>query len=137
MKIPTLLPLLPLLGLALALPAIQSRETPANVTMSPRISLQQAAAMGAISLLESTKPKAAAGATIDSALDAPTDPINENGLSGACKDVTVLFAKGTGEDGNMGDGSSPGPAWAAAIRASLGEARVTVQGIAYNADVWG
>ncbi|KAH9207591.1 cutinase [Leptodontidium sp. 2 PMI_412] len=71
------------------------------------------------------------------ALDAPADPINENGLSGACKAVTVLFAKGTGENGNMGDGSSPGPAWVAAIRASLGTDKVTVQGIDYDASVLG
>ncbi|PVH77980.1 carbohydrate esterase family 5 protein [Cadophora sp. DSE1049] len=83
--------------------------------------------MGSISTLES-----------QSTSDALADPvINENGLSGACKDVTVLFAKGTGENGNMGDGSSPGPAWAAAIRASLGTERVAVQGIEYDASVLG
>jgi cutinase len=71
------------------------------------------------------------------AADAPSDPTNENGLTGPCKAVTVLFAKGTGEDGNMGDGSSPGPAWVAAIRSSLGTAAVAVQGIDYDASVIG
>lgn len=96
-----------------------------NVTNSD-ISLEQAAAMGMIAVTQTS-----------SAADAlPTD---ENGLTdgSACKAVTVLFAKGTGENGNMGDGSSPGPAWAAAIRASLGTDQVTVQGINYTASVIG
>ena len=133
----TLLTLLPFLGLATALPLIHARDidvTDVNsndtttVTMDPSITLPQAAAMGRIEIIETTN---------NVAIDAPGDPINENGLSGACKAVTVLFAKGTGEEGNMGDGSSPGPAWVAAIRASLGTAKVTVQGIAYDASILG
>ncbi|KAH7408948.1 cutinase [Cadophora sp. MPI-SDFR-AT-0126] len=124
MKTSHLLTLLPLLGLTSAIPLIQLRDDDlTNATISSSISLPQAAAMGSISTLNT--------------IAAAADPINENGLSGACKDVTVLFAKGTGENGNMGDGSSPGPAWAAAIRASLGTARVAVQGIDYDASVLG
>ncbi|KAH6695861.1 cutinase [Leptodontidium sp. MPI-SDFR-AT-0119] len=129
MKTSTILSALPILGLATALPYIHARDIDSessNTTMSSTISLQQAAAMGQIETLNSLV-----------ALDAPADPINENGLSGACKAVTVLFAKGTGENGNMGDGSSPGPAWVAAIRASLGTDKVTVQGIDYDASVLG
>ncbi|CZT08004.1 hypothetical protein WAI453_002320 [Rhynchosporium graminicola] len=119
---------LSLLGLASASPlsAREDASTEATPTLSSTISLEQAAAMGRVDTIHSL-----------AALDAPSDPTNENGLSGACKAVTVLYAKGTGEVGNMGDGSSPGPAWAAAIRASLGTAAVTVQGIDYDASVIG
>lgn len=98
-----------------------------NVT-NAEISLEQAAAMGKIEVLNSNLN------TADDGL-----PIDENGLydGSACKAVTVLFAKGTGEEGNMGDGSSPGPAWVAAIRSSLGTDQVTVQGINYTASVVG
>ncbi|EKD19164.1 putative Cutinase [Drepanopeziza brunnea f. sp. 'multigermtubi' MB_m1] len=122
MKAATLLSVLPFLGRAAAMPLIQPRE--ANSTMAPNISLLQAASMGELAALVSIA-------------EAPTDPANENGLTGACKAVTVLYAKGTGENGNMGDGSSPGPAWVAAIRSSLGTAAVTVQGIDYDASVLG
>ncbi|KAL2068590.1 hypothetical protein VTL71DRAFT_14927 [Oculimacula yallundae] len=121
---------LSLLGLASAFPLSTREENVVESTsssvMGGSISLEQAAAMGRIEMVNSLE-----------SIDAPDDPINENGLGGACKAVTVLFAKGTGEKGNMGDGSSPGPAWAAAIRASLGTDKVTVQGIEYDASVFG
>lgn len=63
--------------------------------------------------------------------------ITENGISGPCKRVTVLFAKGTGEGGNVGDGSSPGPPWFAELRKSMGEENVAVQGVPYSANVIG
>lgn len=112
-------------ALARAMPAALY-ATRAAVT-NPAISLEQAAAMGQIGVVETTQSAAA------------DLPIDENGLTDGspCKAVTVLFAKGTGENGNMGDGSSPGPAWAAAIRSSLGTDQVTVQGINYTASVIG
>ncbi|KAK0109467.1 separase/separin, variant 2 [Cadophora gregata] len=131
--------ILPLLSLATAIPLLDTRDPEPSssseinnttLAMSPSISLSQAAAMGSIHTLNTLSTTKAAAA-------AAAGPINEYGLDGPCKAVTVLFAKGTGENGNMGDGSSPGPAWAAAIRASLGTDRVAVQGIAYDASVLG
>lgn len=115
---------LSILGMAAAMPPGLVRKS--TLSTSPDISLEQAAAMGKIEQIE-----------VASTLAAAALPINENGLSGPCKDVTVLFAKGTGEEGNMGDGSSPGPAWVDAIRNLLGTDAVAVQGIDYNADVIG
>lgn len=116
MKASALVVPLPILGMATAMALVD------NAADVPDISLEQAAAMGKIEVVNSA---------------AADLPINENGLSGPCKAVTVLFAKGTGESGNMGDGNSPGPAWVAAIRSDLGEGAVTVQGIDYDADVVG
>ncbi|KAF2856453.1 carbohydrate esterase family 5 protein, partial [Plenodomus tracheiphilus IPT5] len=48
-----------------------------------------------------------------------------------CTDMTVIFARGTGETGNVGTVS--GPPMFKAIRASLGADRVTVQGVDYPA----
>ncbi|CAG8976835.1 hypothetical protein HYALB_00009100 [Hymenoscyphus albidus] len=62
-------------------------------------------------------------------------PTTENGLSGACKAVTVIFARGTGEDGNVG--TVVGPQVFEALRARLGTSAVTVQGVTYSATVIG
>lgn len=107
-----------LLGLAVAMPA------PAPAT-SKTISSQQETAMRKVSAFNSI------------AADVPIGGDEEDGLSGPCKAVTVIFAKGTSEDGNVGDGHSPGPAWFAALRTTLGTDQVTVQGIAYDASVLG
>lgn len=61
----------------------------------------------------------------------------EDGLSGPCKPITMIFAKGTGENGNVGDGSSPGPALIAQIRKTHGAENVAVQGVPYDALVEG
>ncbi|RKF62819.1 Cutinase [Erysiphe neolycopersici] len=58
-------------------------------------------------------------------------------LDGPCRSVTMLFAKGTGEVGNLGAGSSPGPALSETLKASLGENNIAVQGIDYDANVIG
>ncbi|KAI6248627.1 hypothetical protein HI914_03314 [Erysiphe necator] len=61
----------------------------------------------------------------------------ENELAGECRSVTMLFAKGTGETGNLGSGKSPGPALAAELRKSLGRDKIAVQGVDYKANVLG
>lgn len=61
----------------------------------------------------------------------------ENGLTGSCKPIILIFAKGTGENGNVGDGSSPGPAWFSELRNAIGEDKIAVQGVQYEADVFG
>ncbi|TQS35503.1 hypothetical protein Golomagni_04077 [Golovinomyces magnicellulatus] len=74
-----------------------------------------------------------------SANDAPSLPANatENGLAQGCRPFTMIFAKGTGEGGNVGDGSSPGPALISEMRKSVGAKNIAVQGIDYVADVDG
>ncbi|KAI1004045.1 hypothetical protein K3495_g4166 [Podosphaera aphanis] len=61
----------------------------------------------------------------------------ENGFSGPCKSVSLIFAKGTGETGNIGAGSSPGPAWIQQMRYSLGEENIAVQGVNYSGTLSG
>ncbi|KAF2820086.1 cutinase-domain-containing protein [Ophiobolus disseminans] len=61
----------------------------------------------------------------------------ENGITGknCCTDMTIIFARGTGEMGNVGTVS--GPPMFRAIRQKLGNNRVTVQGVGYPADAAG
>jgi cutinase len=62
-------------------------------------------------------------------------PTTENGLSGACKAVAVIFARGTNEAGNVGD--IAGPPWFSKLRSSLGTSLITVQGVTYAANTAG
>jgi cutinase len=60
----------------------------------------------------------------------------ENGLTtDACKALTVIFARGTDEPGNVGDVA--GPPFFSALRSDLGTDKVTVQGVDYGATVLG
>lgn len=72
-------------------------------------------------------PTAASAALISS-----TQNDVKNG--GACKAMTILFARGTTEIGNMG--TVAGPPFVSAVGAMMG-GNVAVQGIEYPADVPG
>ncbi|KAF2727749.1 carbohydrate esterase family 5 protein [Polyplosphaeria fusca] len=64
------------------------------------------------------------------------DDINQNDVNnGLCKPVTVLFARGTTERGNMG--TLTGPPFVEAVGAAVGEDNIAVQGIDYPADIPG
>jgi hypothetical protein len=59
----------------------------------------------------------------------------ENGIvnKNCCTDLTIIFARGTAELGNVG--SVAGPPFFTALRQKLGNARVTVQGVDYPASI--
>ncbi|KPM36325.1 hypothetical protein AK830_g10251 [Neonectria ditissima] len=59
----------------------------------------------------------------------------QNGLDGDCKAVTVIFARGTTETGNVG--TSAGPPFFEALATKLGDGKLAVQGVEYAADVAG
>ncbi|TLD27776.1 cutinase-domain-containing protein [Venturia nashicola] len=63
--------------------------------------------------------------------------LNENGVvnNNCCTDVTIIFARGTAEFGNVG--TFAGPPFFKSLRAKLGASRVTVQGVNYPADLLG
>jgi cutinase len=71
-----------------------------------------------------TPPGSGGGSTEDGVKDK-----NENNY--CCTDVTVIFARGTGETGNMG--TVTGPPMVKSLRTKLGAGRVTVQGVDYSA----
>lgn len=55
--------------------------------------------------------------------------------SGPCKPLTLIYARGTNEDGNVG--SIAGPPFFTDLWGTLGTANVTVQGVNYTADIAG
>ncbi|KAJ7111155.1 cutinase [Mycena crocata] len=59
----------------------------------------------------------------------------ENELSGACRPVTFIFARGTNENGNVG--ARIGPPLIASLRAALGITGIAAQGVDYAANVLG
>ncbi|KAB5583347.1 cutinase [Coniochaeta sp. 2T2.1] len=59
----------------------------------------------------------------------------QNGLSGACKEYTVIFARGTTEPGNVG--SVAGPPFFRALASRVGDGNLAVQGVEYPANVAG
>ncbi|KAJ7155239.1 cutinase [Mycena filopes] len=63
------------------------------------------------------------------------DPTTENELSGPCRPVTFIFARGTSEDGNVG--SDVGPPVIDDLRAALGADGIAVQGVDYDASILG
>jgi hypothetical protein len=59
----------------------------------------------------------------------------QNGLSGSCGAVTVIFARGTTEPGNVG--VLVGPPFFDALRSTIGAGNVVVQGVDYPASIEG
>ncbi|KAH7179575.1 cutinase-domain-containing protein [Fusarium flagelliforme] len=57
------------------------------------------------------------------------------GSEGECKDVTVIFARGTTEPGNVG--MAAGPPFFKALGEKLGSDKLAVQGVDYKADIAG
>lgn len=55
----------------------------------------------------------------------------QNGLSGVCKPMTIIFARGSGETGNVG--TATGPPFFQAVAKLVGAANLAVQGVEYGA----
>lgn len=55
----------------------------------------------------------------------------QNGLSGPCKPLTIIFARGSGETGNVG--TATGPPFFQAVAKRVGAANMAVQGVEYGA----
>ncbi|KAJ8069602.1 hypothetical protein OCU04_000040 [Sclerotinia nivalis] len=118
--------LLSLSSIALALPLAETEiraEAVADKTTSEHLA-------STAHFFEETAVAAAAASTT------PTFVTTENGLTtDACKPVIVIFARGTNEEGNVGQ--DVGPYVFTDLRASLTTAKVTVQGVDYAANVLG
>lgn len=71
----------------------------------------------------------AAPAPVPVQLNTRQSSSTRNELSGACKDVTVIYARGTTESGNVG--SIAGPPFFTALAAEIGSSRLAVQGVDY------
>jgi cutinase len=55
-----------------------------------------------------------------------------------CREVTLIYARGTTQDGNVGDAASEGPTFFNAVASRLGgTSRLAVQGVTYAANIFG
>ncbi|TFK97297.1 cutinase-domain-containing protein [Pterulicium gracile] len=81
--------------------------------------------------LDAVLQEGVAGGEFESLLAGNT----ENELAGACKAVTLIYARGTTEPGNVG--GNTGQALFTALRSRLGAAAIAVQGVNYSATVAG
>lgn len=55
----------------------------------------------------------------------------------ACRDVTVIYARGTGQQGNIGEPTDVGPLFLDDLAAIVGTSKLAAQGVNYSADVTG
>lgn len=54
-----------------------------------------------------------------------------------CRDVTVIYARGTGQQGNIGESTDVGPLFLDDLAAIVGSSSLAAQGVNYSADVTG
>ncbi|TDZ49659.1 Cutinase [Colletotrichum trifolii] len=54
-----------------------------------------------------------------------------------CRKVTLIYARGTTQDGNVGDAASEGPTFFNALAARIGASNLAVQGVDYAANIFG
>ncbi|KAL9943726.1 hypothetical protein D7B24_000190 [Verticillium nonalfalfae] len=54
-----------------------------------------------------------------------------------CRRVTLIYARGTTQDGNVGDAAAVGPVFFNALAQQVGAANLAVQGVDYAANVFG
>jgi cutinase len=57
--------------------------------------------------------------------------------SSACRDVSLIFARGTTSPGNVGEANSEGPTFFNAVASRIGASRLAVQGVNYSASILG
>lgn len=55
----------------------------------------------------------------------------------ACRDVTVIYARGTGQQGNIGESTDVGPLFLDDLASLVGSRNLAAQGVNYSADVTG
>jgi cutinase len=128
MKFPSALVFLSLLSLALTAPVQQIEERDLNGFLA-----KIAALMPFTGLIQDISGLLIAGENALAWIFGINT--NENGLSGGCTAVTVIWARGTTEPGNVG--VLVGPPFFDALRSRIGGGNVAVQGVPYNADVEG
>ncbi|TFK97287.1 cutinase-domain-containing protein [Pterulicium gracile] len=125
------------------------RKSPQSFSQAPNTIIQFALVLALFSLLPFVASlPAPAGAAVPSSpkvvdaliqqsavAEASLIGDTENELSGPCKALTLIYARGTTEPGNVG--GSTGQALFTALRSRLGSSAIDVQGVNYPADVAG
>ncbi|KAF2440484.1 carbohydrate esterase family 5 protein [Karstenula rhodostoma CBS 690.94] len=108
-----------------AIPSVPSTATPTIVAAQPT---STGSTGGSGTVGSNCTPQAASGGGLGGTENGVTD-------KNCCTGLTVIFARGTSEMGNVGTIS--GPPMFKSLRSKLGDGKVTIQGVTYPADAAG
>jgi cutinase len=136
MKVQTLLPFTALLGATLAAPAPVAQEEGVSFPITDVIDTGLTIKEYAEQLEAGNVPEKVAPAL--SKRQYSGDTYNQLTDGTACRAVTVIYARGTTQEGNVGSADSEGPTFFNALASRLGgTSRLAIQGVTYPADVLG
>ncbi|KAJ4334628.1 hypothetical protein N0V95_009120 [Ascochyta clinopodiicola] len=133
MKVQTILPFAALLGVALAAPAPVAQEGasfPITDVIDTGLTIKEYAEQ----LEAGVQPEKVSLTKRQYS----ADTYNQLTDGTACRAVTLIWARGTTQSGNVGSSDSEGPTFFNALASRLGgTSRLAIQGVAYPADIFG
>lgn len=138
MKVQSILPFAAVFGAALAAPAIVAQEEGVSFPVTDVIDTGLTISEYAEALEAGRVPKKIDTATRLSKRQYTGDTYNQLTDGTACRRVTVIYARGTTQEGNVGSPDSEGPTFFNAIASRLGGiSQLAIQGVTYPADILG
>jgi cutinase len=136
MKVQAILPLTTLLGAALAAPAPVAQQEGVSFPVTDVIDTGLTIKEYAEELEAGRVPEKVAPALTKRQYS--SDTYNQLTDGTACRAVTVIWARGTTQEGNVGTPDSEGPTFFNALASRLGgTSRLAIQGVTYSASVLG
>lgn len=136
MKVQAILPLTALLGAALAAPAPVAQQEGVSFPITDVIDTGLTIKEYAQQLEAGNVPEKATPAL--SKRQYSGDTYNQLTDGTACRPVTVIYARGTTQEGNVGSPDSEGPTFFNALAGRLGGVnRLAIQGVTYSANIFG
>jgi|SRR5690242_4130251 len=136
MKVQTILPFTVLLGAAIAAPAPVAQKEGVSFPITDLVDTgltikEYAEQLEASNLSEKVTP-------VLSKRQYGGDTYNQLTDGTACRPITVIYARGTTQEGNVGSPDSEGPTFFNALAGRLGGVnRLAIQGVTYSANVFG
>lgn len=138
MKLQSILPFAAVLGAALAAPAPVAQQEGASFPVTDVIDTGLTIKEYAEALEAGKVPEKVDTATRVSKRQYTGDTYNQLTDGTACRRVTVIYARGTTQEGNVGSADSEGPTFFNALASRLGGAnQLAIQGVTYPADIFG
>ena len=134
MKVQAILPFTTLLGAALAAPAPVAQEEGVSFPVTDVIDTGLTIKEYGEQLEAGTVPEKV---TLTKR-QYGADTYNQLTDGTACRTVTVIYARGTTQEGNVGSADSEGPTFFNALASRLGgTSSLAIQGVTYPADIFG
>jgi cutinase len=138
MKVQSILPFAAVFGAALAAPAPVAQEEGVSFPVTDVIDTGLTIKEYAEALEAGKVPVKIDTATRLSKRQYTGDTYNQLTDGTACRRVTVIWARGTTQTGNVGSPDSEGPTFFNALASRLGgTSQLAIQGVTYPADIFG